>query len=240
MAVRMIQTKVSAARSNTNPLQPMAFPIPALSSGIPNPVPSLDGQPAYVERPAVQDTFSNFIRRERCGHMSGLLVRPKTAGLDEVREASGFIRGSCCDARRGFRPGLLRDVVPLVHRLLCTSTCRPLPVSSSARFAPHVGTLSAANLVGPRYVPPRTKKAQIILAVLLASATETTLYGRRAINSRNQGRVLSSLRTWRRMDVAPTTNRDLNCELPIFEMRPRRCFPPLECDFGVNPIHAAK
>ena len=184
--------------------------------------------------------FFDYTIRERCGHMSGLYVRLMTAGLDEVREASGLIRGSYFYARRGFRPGLLRDVVPLVHRFLCTSTCRPLPSDLDWGSASHAVALSASSLVGPRYVPPLIRTAQIILAVLLARATDTTLKGRRAINSRSQGRVLSSLRTWRRTDAAPTTKRDRNCELPIFEMRPRRCFPPVECDFGVSPIQAAK
>lgn len=134
MAVRMIRTKVSAARSNTTLFQPVALPTQLFCLASLTQPPPWTVNPHMWNGPRCKMHFSDFIRRERCGHMSGLLVRPMTAGLDEVREASGFIRGSCCDARRGFRPGLLRDVVPLVHRLLCTSTCRPLPVSSSARF----------------------------------------------------------------------------------------------------------
>lgn len=37
--------------------------------------------------------FRRLITRERCGHMSGLLVRFVTAGLDEVREAEGACQG---------------------------------------------------------------------------------------------------------------------------------------------------
>ncbi len=40
--------------------------------------------------------------------------------------------------------------------------------------------------------------------------------------------------------VAPTTRRERSAGFPIFEIFPKRSFPPLECIFGVNPIHAAK
>jgi hypothetical protein len=44
---------------------------------------------SYVERPLRQELFQTFLQRERCGHMSGLFARSSTAGLDEVRDASG-------------------------------------------------------------------------------------------------------------------------------------------------------
>ncbi|KUM23425.1 hypothetical protein AU467_33550 [Mesorhizobium loti] len=34
-------------------------------------------------------SFRHFIQRDRCGHMSGLSARSKTAGLDEIRDARG-------------------------------------------------------------------------------------------------------------------------------------------------------
>ncbi len=113
----------------------LAHPIPLSRHGFPGAAADLPRSTRICGTArSARCIFFDFTIRERCGHMSGLLARPMTAGLDEVREASGFIRGACCNARRGFRPGLLRDVVPLVHRFLCTSTCRPLPVSSCARF----------------------------------------------------------------------------------------------------------
>lgn len=49
--------------------------------------------------------------RERCGHMSGLSARSKTAGLDEVRDAEGLIKATRCmriagtaSSASGFRP----------------------------------------------------------------------------------------------------------------------------------------
>src|SRR5580704_16862655 len=46
-------------------------------------------QVSYVERPLRQVLFKTMAQRERCGHMSGVFVRSKTAGLDEVRDTSG-------------------------------------------------------------------------------------------------------------------------------------------------------
>jgi hypothetical protein len=43
-----------------------------------------------------------FIAWERCGHMSGLSVRHMTAGLDEVRGASGLIKGARSRRVTGF------------------------------------------------------------------------------------------------------------------------------------------
>ena len=40
--------------------------------------------------------------------------------------------------------------------------------------------------------------------------------------------------------VAPTTRSERNTRLPIFDMRPNRSLPPLECGFGVKPSQAAK
>ena len=39
--------------------------------------------------PAGKCFLRQFIQQERCGHMSGLLARPWTAGLDEIRDARG-------------------------------------------------------------------------------------------------------------------------------------------------------
>ena len=40
--------------------------------------------------------------------------------------------------------------------------------------------------------------------------------------------------------VAPTTRSERNTGLPIFDMRPNRSLPPLECGFGVKPSQAAQ
>jgi len=50
----------------------------------------VDAARSYVERPLRQVLCQTMAQRERCGHMSGLLARSSTAGLDEVRDASGW------------------------------------------------------------------------------------------------------------------------------------------------------
>jgi hypothetical protein len=45
---------------------------------------------------------SDFIAWERCGHMSGLSARSSTAGLDDIRGASGLIRGARSKRVAGF------------------------------------------------------------------------------------------------------------------------------------------
>lgn len=77
-------------------------------------------------------------------------------------------------------------------------------------------------------------------AILLASATATTLYWRRASKAVIHCGAFGLLRAWRTTDVAPTTSRERNMELPIFEMRPSRSLPPLEWGLGVRPSQAAK
>ena len=47
------------------------------------------GHEEYVERPFGQVLSFDSVARERCGHMSSLLARCGTAGLDEVRDARG-------------------------------------------------------------------------------------------------------------------------------------------------------
>ena len=41
-------------------------------------------------------------------------------------------------------------------------------------------------------------------------------------------------------EVAPETNKARRRSLPARLMRPIRCFPPVECSFGVSPIQAAR
>src|SRR5918993_6034469 len=89
-------------------------------------------------------------------------------------------------------------------------------------------------------MPPFTSKAQTVRAVLLASATAATLGGLRAKIAATQAEALPPLRACRRTVVAPRMSRVRSVGLPIFEIRPRRSLPPLECGRGVNPSQAAK
>jgi len=89
-------------------------------------------------------------------------------------------------------------------------------------------------------VPPLVSNAQMILAILLAKAMAATLAGLRANNAVSQGDIVAPRRACRNTAVAPTTRRERSAGLPIFEIFPKRSLPPLECIFGVSPIHAAK
>ncbi len=77
-------------------------------------------------------------------------------------------------------------------------------------------------------------------AILLASAMAATLYGLRLSNSVSQAETFAPRRAcWITAD-APTTKRDRKIGFPIFEILPNLVFPPVEFDFGVRPIQAAK
>src|SRR5271169_2081321 len=89
-------------------------------------------------------------------------------------------------------------------------------------------------------VPPLVSNAQTILAILLANAMAATLAGRRANRAVSQGDMVAPRRACRNTAVAPTTRRERSEGFPILEIFPSCSLPPLECIFGVNPIHAAK
>ena len=77
-------------------------------------------------------------------------------------------------------------------------------------------------------------------AILLASATATTLKGRRAKRAISHWGALALPRACRRTEVAPRTSRERSIGLPIFDIPPSRSLPPLEWGFGVSPTQAAK
>src|SRR5215467_9473299 len=88
---------------------------------------------------------------------------------------------------------------------------------------------------------PVVRKAQMMRAVLLASATITSIRGLRASIRASQdpdgAPYLIALRT---TELAPMISRRRSVRSPIFEVAPSFCLPPLErCD-GVSPTQAAK
>ena len=95
---------------------------------------------------------------------------------------------------------------------------------------------------GRRYVSPLFIIAQAMRAILLASATATSLRGLRSSSARNQSVIcrlpgrMAALIT----EVAPETSRTRNRSLPARLMPPIRCLPPVECSFGVRPAQAAR
>jgi hypothetical protein len=84
--------------------------------------------------------------------------------------------------------------------------------------------------------------AQIIRAILLASATATTFFGRRASIASSQG-VASrrpGLPAAVITDMAPFTSNARSRSLPARLIPPMRCLPPVACSCGVNPSQAAR
>lgn len=85
------------------PLWPSAEPFPALGGASPFRPPAFHDQPVICGTARVARAVGNrFNAWERCGHMSGLSARPMTAGLDEVRVASGLIKGARSKRVTGF------------------------------------------------------------------------------------------------------------------------------------------
>ena len=90
-------------------------------------------------------------------------------------------------------------------------------------------------------MPPLTSKAQMVRAILLASATNTTLTGRLCSVVRTQSGTSFKPRLASLMiEVAPTIKSVRSCRFPRFDIAPSLSFPPLDRALGVNPVQAAK
>ena len=81
--------------------------------------------------------------------------------------------------------------------------------------------------------------AQMMRAILLASATAASFFGWRASNPSSQGAVRPGLACWMTA-VAPSTSSRRRVSSPCRLIRPGRCLPPVEFSRGVMPIQAAK
>jgi len=94
---------------------------------------------------------------------------------------------------------------------------------------------------GALYDPPRAISAQTVLAILFASATVISMRGFRASMPANHAPALSGLRPATFVtELAPMMRSLRKLRSPIFVVRPRRSFPPLECCRGTRPSQAAK
>lgn len=112
--------------------------------------------PLYAEQTSTHvcgtaRSSSAFLERfpdvRRCGRMSGLFARQLPLASMSSMKLVAESEPCAWVARRGFRPVLLRDVVPLVHHscsALCT--CRLSPVSWELQQCLQPGT-AAANVV---------------------------------------------------------------------------------------------
>ena len=94
---------------------------------------------------------------------------------------------------------------------------------------------------GALYDPPCAISAQTVLAILFASATVISMRGFRASMPANHAPALSGLRPATFVtELAPMMRSLRKLRSPIFVVRPRRSFPPLECCRGTRPSQAAK
>ena len=91
------------------------------------------------------------------------------------------------------------------------------------------------------YRPPCRISAQTMRAILFASATMASIGGLRLRISANHRLGLHLPRlTQDTTALAPTIKSRLRVCSPILDVRPNRCFPPLDRSNGVRPTHAAK
>src|SRR3954465_14615364 len=89
------------------------------------------------------------------------------------------------------------------------------------------GAYTAAT--GARYTPPLASSAQTIRAILLASATRTSIGGLRAsMRPRHQPAGTPLRASQRATALAPMISKRRSERSPILDVRPSRSLPPLE------------
>src|SRR4051812_31392528 len=89
------------------------------------------------------------------------------------------------------------------------------------------GAYTAAT--GARYTPPLASKAQTMRAIVLASATRTSIGGLRASMRPSHEPAGTPLRAAQRATaLAPMISKRRSERSPILEVRPSRSLPPLE------------
>jgi hypothetical protein len=131
---------------------------------------------------------------------------------------------------RRFRPFRINVVItPAVpQHTNATSYCH--------RQAPSHATANQAD----RQVLSLINSAQAIRAILLASATATTLKGRSARSRVTQGYLRGLSFARRRVETAPITSMRRRYRSPCLDIGPSFAFPPVDICRGTNPIQAAK
>ena len=99
----------------------------------------------------------------------------------------------------------------------------------------------AAAGAKPRWVSLRVMSAQTMRAILLASATATSIRGLRASILTSQGSFVSPRLTAELTTaMAPMIKRRLRSRWPIFDILPSLGWPPVVCCHGTRPSRAKK
>jgi len=160
----------------------------------------------YGRRPQCKRKIQHFSERVGCSHVYGLYDAAAVAAGPDVIRGSGPNQSLALFARvalvaglpnRRSRPFRINVVItPAVpQRTNATSYCH--------RQAPSHAAANQAD----RQVLSLINSAQAIRAILLASATATTLYGRRARSRVTQGNFCGFCLARRKVETAPTTSR---------------------------------
>src|SRR4051795_3350036 len=113
--------------------------------------------------------------------------------------------------------------IPSLDRAPSLSFDPPTPRQPRGRD----GTYTAAT--GARYTPPLASSAQTIRAIVLASATRTSIGGLRASMRPSHEPAGTPLRAAQRATaLAPMISKRRSARSPILEVLPSRSLPPLE------------
>ena len=175
--------------------------------------------------------FSGSDHLVRCGRVFGLVMRPSMAagpyGARRIASLSG-LRAYRRAGRCRFARSRLFDRCPLPFR-------RPAHITGLARRP------SDETAAGFRSSSWQIVIAQTMRAILLASATTTSMRGLRAIIRASHDPSAGPLRAAQVTTAdAPMVKSRRISRWPILDVRPSRVLPPVAFCRGVRPTHAAK
>src|SRR3954454_1780272 len=163
--------------------------------------------------------------QERCGPWSGADMCAASAAACSMPRAQMGVRGSGPIQAHALE-ALVAKLVFLIRSLdRAPSLSSDLPTPRQPRGRD--GTYTAAT--GARYTPPLASSAQTIRAILLASATRTSIGGLRASMRPSHEPAGTPLRAAQRATaLAPMISKRRSERSPILDVRPSRSLPPLE------------
>src|SRR3954464_3409969 len=163
--------------------------------------------------------------RERCGTWSGADMCAASAAARSMPRAQMGVRRSGPIQAHALEALVAKLVFPIrsLDRAPSLSFDPPTPRQPRGRD----GAYTAAT--GARYTPPLASSAQTIRAILLASATRTSIGGLRASMRPSHEPAGTPLRAAQRATaLAPMISKRRTERSPILDVWPSRSLPPLE------------
>src|SRR4051812_19711645 len=164
--------------------------------------------------------------QERCGPWSGAdMCAAFDAAQAHTPQARMGVRGSGPNQAHALEALVAKLVflIPSLDRAPSLSCDPPTPRQPRGRD----GAYTAAT--GARYTPPLASKAQTIRAIVLASATRTSIGGLRASMRPRHEPARTPLRAAQPAPaLAPMISKRRSARSPILEVLPSRSLPPLE------------